>query len=673
MLGRNLVASVSATASTCLKMLRPGSAMGGGANIGSFDGRMEANVAEAGRELSHALNSFAGCFEASTAPSMAAPLAPAPAQQQAQPPRSMISRFLNENGGSAQPLQQTPQPPPPQQHQGYGEELTPIVDAENIPPQPPHAPSHPPARSRIHAGPSNNNNNGQQELMLQPMQLTDDFQNVTTRTPRHGNRDNGSQGLLQPHPPNANENNELRPPSRRRPSRQPLGCRTAEHLNQQASLPVVPPLQPLNNHISLSPQPLPPPPNASPNTPMYASPEPPPPQMQGLGSGPLPPSMPATPSLTPGSEGPSSGGVRQPASLDSVERHHRVEQDEAPPYHPHHNEMLHDMSSRNLIETNPDNPPSAPPRLNRPSKVLSRLSNDLMQASELTSPSGPPPPMRALRLETAVGGGASAARRRGPNEAADLVTELPTPPTPHRSDPHRYSCTVTLPMASLEPSPAASRDIEAEMMAAAPPGAPLDAPEPDDETWDNRPCRPRRLLFSSRPSSAAGLHPLTPTPPPFSSAAVGGSTLHALHTPTPPRAASTFGAAVSGGGSGGGSMSARPSSPLNISDPSPAFVPPSPRMSAGGGDPHDRYSAASLMTTPSCFAVPPPPSHPSATKLLIDELRPKSRCGSRTGSASRLHRPGGGGMTSGLLRPMMAPMESPPPFFDSAALNAAGP
>ena len=68
--------------------------------------------------------------------------------------------------------------------------------------------------------------------------------------------------------------------------------------------------------------------------------------------------------------------------------------------------MLHDMSSRNLIETNPDNPPSAPPRLNRPSKVLSRLSNDLMQASELTSPSGPPPPMRALRLETAVGGGA---------------------------------------------------------------------------------------------------------------------------------------------------------------------------------------------------------------------------------------------------------------------------
>ena len=153
MLGRNLVASVSATASTCLKMLRPGSAMGG-ANIGSFDGRMEANVAEAGRELSHALNSFAGCFEASTAPSMAAPLAPAPAQQQAQPPRSMISRFLNENGGSAQPLQQTPQPPPQQQHQGYGEELTPIVDAENIPPQPPHAPSHPPARSRIHAGPS---------------------------------------------------------------------------------------------------------------------------------------------------------------------------------------------------------------------------------------------------------------------------------------------------------------------------------------------------------------------------------------------------------------------------------------------------------------------------------------------------------------------------------------
>ena len=209
-------------------------------------------------------------------------------------------------------------------------------------------------------------------------------------------------------------------------------------------------------------------------------------------------------------------------------------------------------------------------------------------------------------------------------------------------------------------------------MAAAPPGAPLDAPEPDDETWDNRPCRPRRLLFSSRPSSAAGLHPLTPTPPPFSSAAVGGSTLHALHTPTPPRAASTFGAAVSGGGSGGGSMSARPSSPLNISDPSPPFVPPSPRMSAGGGDPRSVLCRISdddaLVLRRPAAAIPP-----SATKLLIDELRPKSRCGSRTGSAPRLHRPGGGGMTSGLLRPMMAPMESPPPFFDSAALNAAGP
>ena len=90
--------------------------------------------------------------------------------------------------------------------------------------------------------------------MLQPMQLTDDFQNVTTRTPRHGNRDNGSQGLLQPHPPNVNENNELRPPSRRRPSRQPLGCRTAEHLNQQASLPVVPPLSPTpqQSHLALA-------------------------------------------------------------------------------------------------------------------------------------------------------------------------------------------------------------------------------------------------------------------------------------------------------------------------------------------------------------------------------------------------------------------------------------
>ena len=483
MLTRNLVASISATAATCLKLLRPSSALG--ASPPQIDARTEAEVTEAGRELSLALGDLAVCVgecdselnHMASHPNMS--LAPAAPARGTLRPSQLAS-------AKQQPPSRGPTTTPEDSSDPYldsrsSAEVVPIDDPDELfaddaasrPPEPPLA-----------------------------------------RAPER--RLSGRRGV-----------------------RQPLGTHLLQH--NMMPLPTSPP--------PIPPQPLPPSPNEAFHSPL--------------------------PSTMRTACGPPGSAVRESASLDEDESWSTSIA--ASPRMSHH----HMPPTPSIAPP----PPAAPPRLNRPSKMISRLALD--NSNEPPTPSGP------VRASHAAAAALHAVARDAPIHAVPAAlgrisssepvsTEgassgwPPTPPTPLRTEPHRYSCTSIFPLSlsndHLSDEPAAS-DL-------------LDPPD-----WMGGTCRPRRLCFSSRPSSSASLRPLAQAASPRGH--LGAGELERLASPSPP---------------------------------------PAPPSTPAGMRPHP-HSTSNL---------PPPPSAPSAAKMLIDELRPSSRGSGRgghaAGSTSRLHR-----------------------------------
>ena len=249
---------------------------------------------------------------------------------------------------------------------------------------------------------------------------------------------------------------------------------------------------------------------------------------------------------------------------------------------------------------------AAPPRIQRGGKVFSRLAG--IDPSDLAH--APPTPARTLLFPGGAavpapgGGGAQPASvdprsRRYAAPAPDAAPpNLLSPQLPDASDPGwPASGWQSFPPAHVE-------NMGAEGGGGG--GAADDFGADAGLDWIDRPCRPRRLNFSSRPGSAA-----TPNRPPSA---------------VPP---------VSGGAGGLGYA------PGDPPYPPPPYPPPSPRGSASRGE------------------LEPPPSssisgglgggisggglgmvRPSATARLIAELRPAGPLGGATLTPSGASRPG---------------------------------
>ena len=517
MLACNLVTSVSATAAHTIKLLRPNATLHSAPPV---DGRTEASVDEARRELSLALGQVAGCGVSET--TAAAMLAPAPA------PR--------------------------------------VSDAENQPPFD-GAEIQPPA----HRGHSR----------------------VSEPTPPHPT----PPPYLEPTPP---------PPQRglppRRRGRVPLG--NHPQVNQAP-----PTALPATVAVPSSPTPAPAALSLSPST--YAINHAPPstPDENAFRSplGPAPGGAP--PPATPR---PPGSAVRMPATLASDDWDQvataTADPDPMAPPTPRAGELQ--PLARNHV------PPSGlPPRLMRASKVLSRLSMDYTVDSVEPSPKGPP------KLRTPLDHATNAVCDHA---CAAAAADAPTPPTPRRHEPHRYRPAgglfdgggalfevgglfdgVAVHDGGTDELTDISDDVGGGFGAAhsaACIGAygasttltPIEPGEAPD--WMERPVRPRRLCFNSRPSSASGL--MQPVPP------------------IVPRNAAAEGSAM----------------------------PPAPRW--GAGAPETTVSGAltsaheALMPgapPPWGSVLPPPPSAPSVSKLLIEQARPMSARGGRHGGSSRLN------------------------------------
>lgn len=249
---------------------------------------------------------------------------------------------------------------------------------------------------------------------------------------------------------------------------------------------------------------------------------------------------------------------------------------------------------------------AAPPRIQRGGKVFSRLAG--IDPSDLAH--APPTPARTLLFPGGAavpapgGGGAQPASvdPRSRRYAAPAPNAAPpnllSPQLPDASDPGwPASGWQSFPPAHVE-------NMGAEGGGGG--GAADDFGADAGLDWIDRPCRPRRLNFSSRPGSAA-----TPNRPPSA---------------VPP---------VSGGAGG---LKYAPGDPPY---PPPPYPPPSPRGSASRGELEPPpYSSISGGLGGGISGGGLGMVRPSATARLIAELRPAGPLGGATLTPSGASRPG---------------------------------
>ena len=362
---------------------------------------------------------------------------------------------------------------------------------------------------------------------------------------------------------------------------------------------------------------------------------PPPPHMQ--------PRPPSTPNLATAGDGPGApprAGRRARAPLSTLSAH--VNQADpftdlgapspAPPSS--HEEWPSALGAR-------------PPPLRRPAKVLSRMSADPHPTEDVTRTLSFP---TAATPAAAASGGASAYAAPAPPPAAAVATtpraihaaalvDISTDPNHHRhSHQHQHQHQHRRHRSIGDGGDDSDEGCGGVGGFPRPPAA--------ADEWNEHQCRPRRLNFASRPSSAAPLQPLSgalPATPPPADVLCGRRSLHAAIAAG--QASAAAGSCSSSSSASSFSFSSAPLPPPPLVDP--AKAPPTAAYSFSSLSPmppSPRSSAAALLSAAGREAAAPslacmPPSAPSPVARLIASTRP----GSAALLGSRFNRLGSAG------------------------------